>query len=77
MTDFVEVVDTITTFVQNERTASFNEGLDVALRAIKDFMRAELRIDPSPADNVPDLLFEIKEHFDRLIPTAGSAGKQP
>lgn len=63
MTDFVEIIEKLTGFIQNERVAAYNEGMDVALRAVKDFMRSELRLDPSPADNVPDLLFEIKEHF--------------
>lgn len=64
MTDFVQIIEQLTGFIQNERTASFNEGLDTALASIKDFMRAELKIDPSPDAAVPDLLYEIKSHYD-------------
>ena len=67
MSDFVEIIEKLAGFIQNERVAAHNEGLDLAIRSIKDFMRAELRIDPSSADNVPDLLFEIKEHYDGVV----------
>ena len=63
--NFVDIVHSLSNFIQNERTASFNEGLDTAIRSIKDFMRAELRMDPNPDADVPDLLFEIKAHFDK------------
>ncbi len=67
MTDFVQLVDQLTSFIQNERTASFNAGMDTALASIKDFMRAELKIDPNPDAAVPDLLYEIKEHYDAAV----------
>lgn len=65
MTDFVEIVGQLTNFIQNERTTAYNEGMDAALASIKDFMRAELKTDPNPDAAVPDLLYEIKAHYDR------------
>jgi hypothetical protein len=63
--DFVGIMLGLSNFIENERTSSYNEGMDVALASIKDFMRSELKIDPTPNTAVPDLLYEIKEHFDR------------
>lgn len=66
MSDFVDIIEKLTGFIQNERVAAYNEGMEVALKAVRDFIRAELRIDPSSSGSVPDLLYEIKEHYDAL-----------
>lgn len=67
MSDFVGIIEQLTSFIQNERVKAYNKGMDVALASIKDFMRAELKIDPNPDTAVPDLLYEIKEHYDALV----------
>jgi hypothetical protein len=59
--DFVDLMLQLTNYIQNERTASFNEGLDTARASIKDFMRAELKLDPLPDATVPDMLFDMLE----------------
>ena len=67
MSDFVGIIEQLAGFIQNERVTAYNEGMDAALASIKDFMRAELSLDPAPNAAVPDLLFEIKEHYDELV----------
>lgn len=67
MSDFVEVVGALANYVQNERVAAHNEGVDEMLDAIRSWMLVEgVRLTHSlskPNESVPDLLYEIKEHF--------------
>jgi hypothetical protein len=64
--DFVGIILDLSNFIQNERTAAFNEGLDTALASIRDFMRIELKIvDLNEDAAVPDLLYEIKDYYGK------------
>jgi hypothetical protein len=65
--DFLDLISQVTSYVQNERNASYNEGVDETLRAVRGWMLLEgVRITdqpPRPHEGIPDLLNEIKEHF--------------
>jgi hypothetical protein len=67
MTDFVDIIGGLTNFVQNERVSAHNEGVDEMLDAIRSWMLFEgVRItgaEAAPNESVPELLNEIKEHF--------------
>jgi hypothetical protein len=54
-TDFVGIIGDFANFVQQERNAAYEEAEKQWLRYIKDWIR-EQHIDPSTADNVPDIL---------------------
>jgi hypothetical protein len=64
MNDFVKIMEDLTGFIANEQVASYNEGVDDMLKAIRDWMLLEgIRIASSenvPGESVPELLNEIK-----------------
>lgn len=61
MSDFVTIVEQLAGFIQNERTSSYNEGVDMILGNVREWMRLE-GIAPKGAC-LPDLLDEIAEHL--------------
>lgn len=67
MSDFVDIIGSLTNFVQNERVAAHNEGVDEMLDAIRSWMIFEgIRMtsgEATPNESVPELLNEIKSHF--------------
>jgi hypothetical protein len=67
MIDFVEIVEKLTGFIQNERVAAYNEGVDEMINAIRGWMFFEgVRLTSAENihnESVPDMLNEIKEHY--------------
>jgi len=61
--DFVDIMLQLTNFVQNERVASYNEGVDSMLASVRGWIR-EHRLDPS-GDNIPDMLDDFLERYKR------------
>lgn len=60
--DFVSIVGKLTNFIENERLAAWNEGMDEGLGFIRQWMIAR-GIKPD-GNNVPDLLDQIELKFD-------------
>lgn len=61
--DFVEIVAGLTGFIERERLDSYNEGVDMILDSIREWMRN--RGISASGDNAPDLLDEIAAHLQR------------
>ena len=61
MNDFVAIVEQLTDFIQDERISSHNEGVDMVLGDVREWMRLE-GITPKGED-LPDLLDDIAEHI--------------
>jgi len=71
VSDFVQIMESLTGFIANERIASYNEGADELLKAIRGWMLFEgVRTTSSenPGESVPELLNEIKAHYSRSQP---------
>jgi hypothetical protein len=72
--DFVGIVGALVNFVQNERVAAYNDGVDMTLANIKDWMTGHGY--KATMNTVPDLLDELRSQMeaDRLdgieLPTA-------
>lgn len=58
--DFMEVVTTLTTYVQNERVRAYNEGVDDMIGSIKKWM--ELHSMSPIGTDVPGLLDSINAY---------------
>ena len=59
-TDFVGIMGDLAKFVQQERSAAYEEAEKQMIRHLKDWIR-EQKMDPCTADNVPDLLDDFME----------------
>jgi len=66
--DFIDVVNSLTNFVQNDRISSYNEGLDDAIDGICGWMLLEGIWQENravgPNEGITELLNQIKEHFE-------------
>ncbi len=61
MSDFLSIMGDLTNYVQNERTSSYNEGVDMILGNVREWMHLE-GIKPK-GEHLPDLLNEIAAHI--------------
>ena len=66
MADFVHIISDLSNFVQNERTASYNEGVDMILENARTWM-ATRGIDADAGEHIGicDLLNRIEEYYKR------------
>lgn len=62
--DFVELVGSLTNFVQNERTAAYNEAVDDMHNSIREWIRLQ-KLKPS-GDNIPDMLNDFIDQWARV-----------
>lgn len=60
--DFVGIVSDLTSYIQNERVRSYNEGVDMMLGSAREWMR--LKNYRTSADNLPDILDELMRQVD-------------
>lgn len=59
--DFVDIIGSLTNFVQNERVAAYNEAVDMMLGSVREWMRAQgIRPD---SEHLPELLDKIKANL--------------
>jgi hypothetical protein len=61
MSDFVVIMHDLSNFIQNERTSSYNEGVDMMLANVREWMRLQ-GITPKAKTDLPELLDEIAAH---------------
>ena len=59
--DFVGIVHDLSNFIQNERTSSYNEGVNMMLANVREWMRLQ-GITPNAKD-LPELLDEIAAYL--------------
>lgn len=52
--DFVDIVGQLTSFVQNERVAAYNEGMEAMIGEVRSWIK--LQGHKPNGDNIPDLL---------------------
>lgn len=67
MGDLVDILGRLTNFIQNERVRAYNEGVDMMLNNVREWMR--LNGCAPKGDNLPDLLDEIAAHIRKQTPT--------
>lgn len=76
MTDFVHVVEQLAGFIQNERTASYNEGVDMILDNARTWM-ATRGISAAAGEHIGicDLLNQIEDRYHRAVSSPPGSDK--
>lgn len=66
--DFVSIINDLSNFVQNERTSSYNEGVDMILEKAKTWMASRDIDAPRGAGlGICDLLNAISDHYSARV----------
>lgn len=58
MSDFVDIIGSLANHIQNERVASYNEGVDMMLANVISFMALKGYV-AGDAEHLPELLEQI------------------
>jgi hypothetical protein len=61
--DFVDIVGSLTNFVQNERVAAYNEAVDDMLNSLREWVRLEGF--PPSGDHLPDILNDFMKKWSQ------------